>query len=194
METWIEHYGYLAVLVGTFLEGETILILAGFAAHRGYLELPWIILAAFIGTLFGDQLFFFLGRRHSGFLLKHKPHWRPRLEKVQRWFNNYQLLIILGFRFLYGIRTITPFALGMSQVPLRLFIPLNIIGALLWAVVIGVAGYLFGQALEIFLGNLKRYELAALLVLAGIGVSIWLVHFWRSRKLGNAERSNTNRL
>jgi membrane protein DedA with SNARE-associated domain len=183
MEAWIEHYGYLAVLLGTFLEGETILILAGFAAHRGYLELPWIILAAFVGTLFGDQLFFFLGRRHSEFLLKRKPHWKPRLERVQKLISNYQILIIISFRFLYGLRTITPFALGMSQVPLRLFIPLNILGALVWAVVIGVAGYLFGQALETFLGNLKHYEYAILLSLAGISVLVWLIHFWRSRKL-----------
>ncbi|MCW8858357.1 MAG: DedA family protein [Deltaproteobacteria bacterium] len=183
METWIEHYGYLAVLVGTFLEGETILILAGFAAHRGYLELPWIIAAAFVGTLFGDQLFFFLGRRHSDFLLKRKPHWKPRMERVQNLINNYKILIIISFRFLYGLRTVTPFALGMSQVPLRLFITLNVLGALVWAVVIGVAGYLFGQALESFLGDLKHYEYRVLLGLAGVGLIVWLIHFWRSRKM-----------
>lgn len=188
MELWIQHYGYLAVLIGTFLEGETILILAGFAAHRGYLQLPWIIAAAFAGTLFGDQLFFFLGRRHSEFLLKRKPHWRPRVKRVQELINNYRMLIIISFRFLYGLRTVTPFALGMSQVPLRLFVPLNVLGALIWAVVIGVAGYLFGQTLELFLGNLKRYELAVLLGLAMAGLLFWLIHFRRSRKLAAAEK------
>lgn len=182
MELWIEHYGYLAVLVGTFLEGETILILAGFAAHRGYLALPWIIVAAFVGTLFGDQMFFFLGRRHSEFLLKRRPHWKPRMERVQTLISKYQLLIIICFRFLYGLRTVTPFALGMSQVPLRLFVPLNVLGALVWASVIGVAGYLFGQALEVFLGDLKHYEYAVMLLLAGLGFLFWLTHLWLSHK------------
>ncbi|MBW2474086.1 MAG: hypothetical protein JRE56_05770 [Deltaproteobacteria bacterium] len=54
MESYIEHFGYLAILIGTFLEGETILILGGFAAHRGYLDLSLVIISAFIGTVFGD--------------------------------------------------------------------------------------------------------------------------------------------
>ena len=54
----IENYGYAAILIGTFLEGETILVLAGLAAHQGYLVLTWVILAAFLGSLCGDQLFF----------------------------------------------------------------------------------------------------------------------------------------
>jgi membrane protein DedA with SNARE-associated domain len=58
-ENVIIQFGYPAILVGTFLEGETILVIAGMAAHRGYLDLPVVIGAAFIGTLFGDQLFFF---------------------------------------------------------------------------------------------------------------------------------------
>ncbi len=54
----IENYEYAAILIGTFLEGETILVLAGLAAHQGYLVLTWVILAAFLGSLGGDQLFF----------------------------------------------------------------------------------------------------------------------------------------
>ena len=46
------------LMAATFLEGETILVLAGLAAHQGYLVLTWVILAAFLGSLCGDQLFF----------------------------------------------------------------------------------------------------------------------------------------
>ena len=34
LQSIIEHYGYAAILVGTFLEGKTILVLAGLAAHQ----------------------------------------------------------------------------------------------------------------------------------------------------------------
>ena len=187
MEALIAHYGYLAVLVGTFLEGETVLILAGFAAHRGYLQLPLVIAAAFLGTLFGDQLFFYLGRRHSEYLLSKRPHWRPRLERAQTLIQSYRVPIILGFRFLYGLRTVTPFALGMSQIPLRLFAPLNVIGALVWAVSFGYAGYLFGQAMEIFLGDLKRYEYWLFAALAAVGLVIWFVYrvWWEPARARN---------
>jgi len=179
MELWIQQFGYLAVLVGTFLEGETILVLAGFAAHRGYLHLPGVIIAAFIGTLFGDQLFFYLGWKHSDYLLRRRPHWKPRLERVQGLIRNYQILIMLSFRFLYGLRTITPFALGMSKVPLRLFIPLNITGALIWAISFATAGYLFGQTLEIFLGDVKHYERWAFTALFVCGLTGWGIYLWR---------------
>lgn len=181
MEALIQQYGYLVVLVGTFLEGETVLVLAGFAAHRGYLQLPWVITAAFVGSLFGDQLFFYLGRRHSGFLLRHRPHWQPRIERAQELIQRYSTLIILIFRFLYGLRTVTPFALGMSKVPARLFVPLNAGGALIWAVAIGGAGYLFGNALELILGDVKRYEMVVLLALLAGGILIWAGHLWRRR-------------
>ena len=72
----IENYGYVAILIGTFLEGETILVLAGLAAHQGYLVLIWVILAAFSGSLCGDQLFFYLGRKHSQVVLSRRPAWK----------------------------------------------------------------------------------------------------------------------
>lgn len=66
----IQNYGYLAVAVGTFLEGETILIMAGAAAHRGYLTMPMVIMVGTIASFFGDQLYFYVGRRYGAALLK----------------------------------------------------------------------------------------------------------------------------
>ena len=125
----IENYGYIAVFIGTFLEGETVVILAGFAAHRGYLALPLVMAAAFAGTFIGDQLYFYLGRRHSLLLMRLHPRWEPRIARVLQLVRRYRILIILGFRFIYGIRTVTPFALGMGEVPARIFVPLNFLGA-----------------------------------------------------------------
>ena len=66
LEELVANYGYLAIVIGTFLEGETILVLGGFAAHRGFLELPWVMLCAFLGSMAGDQTFFYIGRRNGG--------------------------------------------------------------------------------------------------------------------------------
>ncbi|MCX5908799.1 MAG: VTT domain-containing protein, partial [Deltaproteobacteria bacterium] len=99
-EYYIAHYGYWAILAGTFLEGETILILGGFAAHRGYLELPWVILCAFIGTLGGDQLFFFLGRKYGPKILARRPSWQSRVDQVHRLSERFRHWLILLFRFI----------------------------------------------------------------------------------------------
>jgi len=191
-ELIIGSYGYIALLAGTFLEGETILILAGFAAHLGYLHLPWVILVAFLGTLSGDQLFFYLGRRQSRFVLDKHPAWQRRLDRVERLFERYQTLLILGFRFLYGLRTVTPFVLGRSGVAPGYFFVLNTVGALVWSLVVGIGGYLFGNLLKIIMGDIKRYELEAFGAIAIIGGLIWGIYFYRSRRKKFPEKIGSN--
>lgn len=167
----ISTYGYLVVLVGAFLEGETVVILAGFAAHRGHLDLPWVIAAAFVGTLCGDQFYFYLGRRHGAAWLERRPLWRARVDQVTRRLERHQTLFILSFRFIYGIRTAAPFAIGLSRVSALRFSVLNAISAAVWAALIAGAGYAFGQAMEALLADVKRYEvwvLVAVILLVGL--------------------------
>ena len=184
LETLVNTYGYLALLLGTFLEGETVLVLGGMAAQRGFLNLPWVILAAFAGTFCGDQLFFFLGRRHSDFILNRRPAWQGRIEQARRLLNRYQTPAIIGFRFLYGLRTVIPFAIGLSGVPFRRFFFLNLAGALVWAAVVGTGGYLFGHGLELILGDLKRYEHLVMGGVAAAGVLAWVFYWIRRRRSG----------
>ncbi|MDZ7319107.1 MAG: DedA family protein, partial [candidate division KSB1 bacterium] len=135
----------------------------------------------FIGTLFGDQLFFFMGRFKGKQFLDRRPKWRLRAEKAQRLLERHQTLIIIAFRFIYGIRTVTPFVLGMSNVRTWRFVVLNILSALGWATAIGSAGYFFGLAMEALLDDLKRYEKAAIFIIAIAGLVLWLIQHWRNK-------------
>jgi membrane protein DedA with SNARE-associated domain len=188
IESLIQTYSYVAIFVGTFLEGETVLVLGGFAAHRGYLVLPWVILAAFVGSVMGDQRFFYLGRTHSQWVLARRPLWKARVDRAHQLLERFRTLIILGFRFMYGLRMIIPFFLGMSSVSTRKFIILDVIAAFVWAVAVGTGGYLFGNILEIILGDIRHYELFILGAIAIIGVSLWALHsyLYRKRRAGRA--------
>jgi len=182
LESLVDTYGYFAILLGTFLEGETILILGGLAAYQGYLGLPGVILAAFIGSLCGDQLFFFLGRWHSQSILAKRPSWQRRIDRAQKLLERFRTPLILVFRFLYGLRAVAPFVIGMSPVPTIKFVLLNAVGALVWATAVGTGGYLFGNALEALLGNIKHYEHEAFGAIAVIGILVWMIYFYRRRK------------
>ena len=182
LQSMIENYGYAAILVGTFLEGETILVLAGLAAQRGYLTLSGVIFAAFLGSLSGDQLFFYLGRKHSQAVLSRRPAWKQKVEKVHKLLNRFQTPMILGFRFLYGLRTVSPFVIGMGPVSFKKFILLNAAGALCWAAAVGCGGYLFGHALEVIIGEVKSYEVYLMGSVAIVGALIWVSHFYRRRR------------
>ena len=169
----IQTYGYWAVLGGTLLEGESVLLLAGFAAHRGYLELHTVIGVAVAGSFLGDQLWFYLGRRHGARLLARYPRYAASAARAQALLAKYHLPLILSVRFLYGLRTVLPFTIGMSGIPALRFQLLNFAGAVLWSVTIAAAGYLFGNAVEYILGDLKHYEEILLAAIALGGLAFW---------------------
>jgi membrane protein DedA with SNARE-associated domain len=176
VDALIAQYGYLAILVGTFLEGETILVLGGFAARRGLLSLPGVMLAALVGSLASDQLFFFLGRRHGAALLERWPSWKPGVARVRTRLEQHSVPLIVGFRFLYGLRNATPLALGMSAVPAWRFVLLNALGAAIWAVAVASLGWFVGSAAEQLLGRLERYEGAVAAAIIVVGSALWLWH------------------
>ncbi|MDP3182266.1 MAG: DedA family protein [Desulfobaccales bacterium] len=182
LEHLIKNYGYLAVMLGTFLEGETVLVLAGIAAHLGYLKLSLVVLAAFIGALSGDLLYFFLGRWHGpGILLKH-PQWQTRIDKLQKLLARYHSPLILMSRFLYGLRMVAPFALGLGHVPPGKYLLLDATSVLVWTVAVAAGGYLFGNFLEIIIGDIKRYELLVMGAIAAVGILIGVIYYYRRRK------------
>jgi membrane protein DedA with SNARE-associated domain len=178
----ITDYGYVALFVGTLLEGETMLILAGFAVHQGYLQLQWVIVIALLGGFLGDQFYFWLGRRHGAWVLSHFPRLIPVFERANKLIERYHEVLIVGIRFLYGLRTVGPFAFGVSAVPAWRFVIFNALGATIWAIGIGSAGYLFGQVMELWLHNLQRVEEVLLLVLLFGGLTFWGWRRWQSRR------------
>jgi membrane protein DedA with SNARE-associated domain len=184
----IKNYGYLAILIGTFLEGETILVLGGFAAHMGFLELPWVIASAFAGSFSGDQLYFYIGRHYGPKIIAKRLSWQEGAAKVYKHLHRHQNLLILSFRFFYGFRNVTPFAVGAAHVSRARFFTLNLIGAIIWAISFASAGYLFGEAFRLFLDDFKRYELYVLLGLVLVGVLIWLVTLIRHRRRALAHK------
>jgi membrane protein DedA with SNARE-associated domain len=178
----VRTYGYLGLFLGTFFEGETVLILGGLTAKLGYLKLPWVMFFAFLGAFSGDQLFFWVGRHKGVTLLSRFPKLQTRVDRVHRAMERYHNLIVLGFRFVYGIRILTPFVLGLDQqFKAGRFLILNGLGALLWSVVIALGGYLFGAALQVLLKDIRHYELEIIAGITLIGLILWAVHRLRGK-------------
>lgn len=182
LQSLIENYGYLAILIGTFLEGETIVILAGFAAHLGYLELPWVIASAIAGSFSGDQLYYYIGRHWGPKIIARRLSWQESADKVYVHLRRHQNFLILTFRFYYGLRNVTPFVVGSAQVSRTRYFILNLIGAIVWAIAFACAGFFSGEAIELFLDDIKRYELYALGALVAIAIAIWLITLIRHRR------------
>ncbi len=177
----IERFGYLATFVGTLLEGETLLILSGLAAHRGYLDINLVVLVGAVGGALGDFVLFLVGRRYREHFVRRFPRLRPGFERVRQMIERYPNATIFGVRFMYGLRVVGPMAIGSTRIPLWHFALVNLLGAVTWSACWAGAGYVLGHAAERLLGELSRYEgylIAGALVVGGIVV---LVLRWRHR-------------
>jgi len=191
LASWIATYGYAALFVGTLLEGETILIAAGFASHRGLLDLRLVIPVPALGATVGDQVALLVGHWWSQQVLALIPRigrLRPKLQARQdRW----AWLMVLILRFLYGFRLAGPFLLGDNGLdPLRFFV-LNFVSALVWAVTFATLGYLVGAALETLIADVKEIEEGVLLAILLFGLVFWCVRRfrrWRTERLFHFSR------
>ena len=182
LSEFLAQYGYLAVFAGALLEGETVLLLAGFAAQQGYLSLPWVIVVALCGGVLGDQACFLLVRRYGRRLLERFPSLALGVQRVDRLLLRYHSGLIVGLRFLYGLRLIGPLAIGMSTVRTARFVAFNLIGAALWAPLVGGAGYLFGHTLVTLFADARHIEEIALLTLLAGAAALGLWHRHQRRQ------------
>lgn len=199
LEGLVGLYGPAVIFVGTFLEGETIVVVAGFLSHQGIINPVTVAVSAFLGSFLGDQLWFFLGRRHASHPLVARITRHPLFEKVTSAIEDHPKKFILTFRFIYGIRTISPVAVGLTDITTKEFLVLNAIAAALWAVAFTALGYVFGRAVESVLGEIKAIE-HKILAAAGIALVVFAAYHigWRARrrfrrKLPSANKSEDER-
>ncbi len=160
VEQLIVDYGtliYLITVVWTFLEGETFVIILGVLASEGryQINIHMLMLAATLGSFAGDQFYFYVGRRYGTPLLERWPQMRDKIDWTFRMVRDHETLFILSFRFIYGIRNISPFVIGMSGISRLKYFVLNLIAATIWAGTFSWGGYLLGTALEQWLGSHK---------------------------------------
>ncbi|HEV8342300.1 MAG TPA: DedA family protein [Candidatus Binatia bacterium] len=193
METLLQYfiqYHYLVIFFGTFIEGEVVLIAGGFLVSEGHLNFPVLVLLATVAAIIGDNFFFWLGRsqrigsRHPwadrllNFIGEH------RLFKGEEFVRRHGGKSVFLVRFFYGLRfagAMTAGYLGMGMVRFFLF---NLVGSLIWAVLLGWVGYIFGESIESIAQGVKLGEIGFILVLAGL-IIIYLLNRRRKRRPQN---------
>ena len=153
----IAHYGYAALVVGSVAEGETVTLLGGVAAHQGLLRFWLVVAAVALGGMIGDQLLYLLGRRLGDRVLRHFSRHQDKIDHAQRLINKRPWLFVIGTRFMYGFRIIGPLLIGSSGLPLKVFLPLNIVGAIVWALIFTTLGYVGGEVVGPWLHAIDQH-------------------------------------
>lgn len=174
---------YLIAFVWTYLEGETIVLFAGFAAAQGFLNPALLLLATGLGSFAGDQTYFWIGRHFGPQLLSRFPRWRNSVEGALSWLERYNTGFILSFRFIYGVRNFSSFAMGLSAIRWQRFLSLNLLAATVWAGCFIALGYFLGHAARAVLGDFVRsFSLSLLVAFVAFAVVVGLVHRIQKRR------------
>jgi membrane protein DedA with SNARE-associated domain len=155
---FVHEHGYAIAFAGSVLEGETVLTLAGLTAHRGYLWLPLLIVVGALGAFIGDQGYFLAGRNFGPRILGRWPRLNAGAARVGAMLERHPGRSVVAVRFLYGLRTVGPVAIGMSDMAWHTFALYNALGAVLWASCWASAGYVLGNVAEVLLGDLEHAE------------------------------------
>jgi membrane protein DedA with SNARE-associated domain len=182
---FLEHYGYLAVAVLVLLDnaalpvpGQTVLILAAVYAGAGRLSLAGVVVVAVVAAFLGDCLGYWLGRS-GGRALVHR--WGrfvgltgERLERAEGFFTRNGGRVVLGARFIDGLRQTNGIIAGTTGMPWRRFLLWNALGAIAWVGVWATVGYLAGGNIDEIYRQALRYQLyllfAALALVAALVV------------------------
>ena len=146
-----------------------MLVLAGYFAHRGYLDLGGVIATAFVGAVCGDQLFFHLGRRHAKACWRRFPRLRDKVNVALQRVEDHQVKIVLTMRFLWGLRIALPVALGLTNMDARRFLWLNLVSAAVWSCVFALVGFGTSRVVRVLRGpaRLRKWIVPGLLLVAG---------------------------
>jgi len=142
----VQTYGYLAVALGSFLEGEAILLAGSLAAYQGHLSLPVVWAIAVVGSFLGNLPYFLAGRRFGPRFMQRFACLHDRKDRLERLLERHHLLIVPALRFLYGLRMAGLVALGAGRMPLMRYMLLDLVGALIWSAFVCAAGYGAGGA------------------------------------------------
>ncbi len=179
---YLSSYGYVAILLittletsvflGMFVPGDTVVLLSGFLASRDVLNLFIVILTASLGAIIGDNIGYFIGKKFGEpFLLKYGKKFgfkKEYLDKSHEFFERFGGMAIVLGRFTSIVRTFVPVVAGISEMSYRKFLFYNVLGAVLWACVFSIAGYVFGKNLDMLIKYVGLGGTILIVILVGL--------------------------
>ncbi|HJU85995.1 MAG TPA: DedA family protein [Gemmatimonadota bacterium] len=203
---FLNDYGYLTLLLVTFLEtsaflglvapGETVIVLCGFYAYRGVLD-PWVVGGMSIaGAILGDQVGYVLGRTYGHGLIKRFGKYVffdvKRLRATEHYYKRHGGKTVVIGRFTSILRSFGPLVAGISRMPYRTFVVWSIVSCIIWGAAFTTLGYFFGKSWEVIEGYLGWGGAVAFVI--GVVALAWFLHRRRkheiAEEMGLADKSN----
>jgi membrane protein DedA with SNARE-associated domain len=163
-----QQYGYLIIFGGTFLEGETTLVLGGLLAHWDYLNFWLVVGTATLASYLGHVVFYFLGKTSSSWILVKFPGLKFKIEQAEYFIRRYETLSLFTTQYVFGIRLASALTFGILDMKKTKFLVLQLVSCIVWALIFASIGYWVGESCD---NLIKNIELALLIIIL-LGVSL----------------------
>lgn len=168
----ISNISYVFVFVGAVIEGETVLLLSSFAASLGYLNIWAVLGLVFLGEVIADACWYWVGRLAKDNVLHRIERWfkvsPALLARLEHYFEHHSAKILIGFKFVVGLRLATLIAAGLARMPFRKFLALNIFSIGLWTLLFGGIGFFFGENYKRISATFEQVGIVFLLLIVGL--------------------------
>jgi len=182
MLTSLVTYGYIGLFIYSLGGGFMALMAASVLASQGKMDLGLAMGIAFVGNFVGDSLLFYMSRYHKSDIMGYLHRHRRKLALSHILMKKYGSWVIFIQKFVYGIKTLIPLAIGLTKYPFGKFSLLNLLAAIIWTLVVGLGSYMAGnilmQAFEFVTG--KPYLAPIILIVFG-GI-LWFYMSWATKK------------
>lgn len=167
----VGYLGYFLIIfaesglfIGFFLPGDSLLFTAGLLSSQGLFNIYLILFLGFMGAVLGDSFGYFFGKKigpkiftKEDSLFFHKKH----LIRAERYYEQHGPKTIILARFIPIIRTFAPILAGVGQMKYKTFFLYNVVGAVLWAILMALAGYFLGSIIP----GIDRYLIPIVLLI-----------------------------
>jgi membrane protein DedA with SNARE-associated domain len=189
MASFLQNYGYLALIIFAFVEAccipissEITFAAAGLLAHEGHLSLPLVILIGTLAEMGGSLTSYWIGRRGGRTLLDKYGKWvlvsHTDVDRAERFFAGRGTWIVAVARVLPLVRCFASFGAGLVEVPAAPFAIFSLIGTAVWASALSLLGYSLYSTVHKFFHSFSLIG-GALLVVMILGLVAHRVHALR---------------
>lgn len=172
--TSLSTYGYIILFLYSLGGGMVAIIAAGILSYAGKMDLTTSIAVAFVANALGDSLLFYMSRYNKSQMMSYIKKHRRKIALSHVLMKRYGDKIIFFQKFVYGIKTLIPIAIGLTGYSFSKFNILNMISAALWALILGLSSFYAGEALSEFASYFSKYPFLAPLIIFSLLGLLWL--------------------
>ena len=162
MEEFIKDWGYVALFLYSFGGGFLALAIAAIFSSEGILNIYAVVSVAAVSNFIGDQFLFAIARNNKAYAKTMMSKWGRKIALTHLLMRKYGVWVIFIQKYIYGIKTLVPLAMGLTKYDLKKFIFFNILASIVWAIIVGLVAYALGQ---LFLDSIEEYKIYGIVIL-----------------------------